>query len=194
MDKKRMVTIAIPVLVAGTILGSWWLLSRSGGEPAAPVAEGTVAPQDPTHERASLQEQLQKNPGHAPILLRLSELASSEGKHKEAADFLRRVLEGDPKNADARLELGRALFDAGDMDGAIRETKQLLADHPDHVDGLYNLGAIYANQDQFDLARPYWSRAVEVDPSSDSGTKAALGLQQIGSSSVSLPADLFKNR
>jgi hypothetical protein len=35
------------------------------------------------------------------------------------------------------------------------ETKQLLVDHPGYVDGLYNLGAICANQNQFDLAQRF---------------------------------------
>ncbi len=197
INAKKIATIAVPLAIGGGILAFFGTLSgpRSSGAPAtANASVGTVAPQDTIHEQASLNQQLKQNPGHPPILLRLSELARDQGKHAEAIDYLRQALETEPTNADARLELGRALYEAGDIEGAIRETKQLVEDHPDNVDGLYNLGAIYANQGQPDLARDYWTKATAVDALSDSGLKAKNGLQQIGGNAMSLPAGFLEAR
>ena len=197
INAKKVATIAVPLAMGGGILAFFGTLSRppSTGAPAAATTNvGTVAPEDPIHEQASLEQQLKQNPGHTPILLRLSELAHDQGKHAEAIDYLRQALEAEPANADARLELGRALYEAGDIDGAIQETKQLLEDHPDNVDGLYNLGAIYANRNQPGLARDYWTKAVAVDALSDSGLKAQNGLQQIGANAVSLPAGFLETK
>lgn len=179
---NKVVKIAVPLAIGGGILLSFQFLTSRKSENTAPAASSpvTAAPQDPTHERASLEEELKKKPGHAPILLRLAEVARDQGKAAEAANYLRQLLESDPANKDARLELGRALYEGGDVEASIRETKQLLADHPKNVDALYNLGAIYANENQVALARQYWSEAVAAEPTSESGLKARDGLQKIG--------------
>jgi len=183
MNTRTIVTIVVPLLIGGAVLFS--LRSLMGPKPsAAPAAtstsSATVVPQNAAHEKASLEEELRKNPGHPPILLRLAEMSASQGDAKAAIQYLKQAVDADSKNADARLELGRALHDSGDIEGAIRETKQLLADHPTNVDGLYNLGAIYANQNQNDLARQYWDKAVAAEPMSDSGLKAKDGLTKLG--------------
>jgi len=84
---------------------------------------------------------------------------------------------GDPDNAETRLELGRELFETGNVDRAIQETKKILEKKPLYVDALYNLGAMYGNLGQDDLARQYFAKAVAADPISPSGQKAKKGLE-----------------
>lgn len=179
---KRKVMIAVIPLAIG--IGILFVLNkmmspRSESSPAKTETQSAV-PQNPAHERAALEEELRKKPGHPPILLRLAELERDAGRPANAVPYLRQILDQDSKNEDARLELGRALYDAGDVEGALKETKQLLTDHPDQVDGLYNLGAIYANQNRLDLAREYWSKAVATAPASDSGGRARDSLAKLG--------------
>jgi tetratricopeptide (TPR) repeat protein len=183
VDKKRVLIIAVPMAIGvATILilnglnsGS----SKRANESATKTTESQTAPPNPAHERAALEEQLKKNPDHAPILLRLAELEREAGNIAGAIPYLRQVLDKDPKNLDARLELGRALYETNDIAGALKETQRLLADHHGQVDGLYNLGAIYANQNKPDLARQYWMQAVKQDPQSDSGKRAKDGLAKL---------------
>lgn len=180
MDKRKIITIVVPLLIGGSIMLS--LLKLTGPKPSSTASRESataVVPQNSAHEKASLEEELRKKPGHTPILLRLAEIASAEGNAKGAIEYLNQAVASDAKNADARLELGRALYDSGDIEGGLRETQQLLADHPDNVDGLYNLGAIYANQNQPVLARQYWNRAVEVGPNTDSGRKSKDALTRL---------------
>jgi len=179
---KRKVIIAVVPLAIG--IGTLLVLNKMmspGSKSSLPTAETQSAvPQNPAHERAALEEELKKKPGHPPILLRLAELERDAGRPAGAVPYLRQILDQDSKNEDARLELGRVLYDAGDVEGALRETKQLLVDHPNQVDGLYNLGAIYANQNRLDLAREYWSKAVATAPASDSGGRAKDSLAKLG--------------
>ena len=177
-------TAAIPLAVG---LGVFFVLgglnSFHSTSPPAPVkaidANGP-APQDPTHEKAALEEELKKKPDHAPILLRLAELARDAGQPKQAAEYLKKAVAADSKSLDARLELSRTLYEINDVEGALAETKRLLADRPNQVDALYNIGAIYANLGKADLARQYWTQAVAADPNSDSGRKSADALSKIG--------------
>ncbi len=186
---RKLSTAIVPLGVAAVVVGSWWAINSHHSASTAnsaiatsalPASSGVVVPQDPAHEKAALEEQLKRNPGHPPILMRLAELEQQAGHPSGAVPYWRKVLDKDPKNADARLELGRSLYDSGDADGALAETKRLLADHPSNVDGLYNLGAIYANRNQFNLARQAWKQALAIDPKSESGRKAQDGLAKLG--------------
>jgi len=179
--KRKVIIAVIPLAIGiGTLLVLNKMMSPSGTKPPASTGTQSAVPQNPAHERAALEEELKKKPGHPPILLRLAELERDAGRPAGAVPYLRQILDQDSKNEDARLELGRMLYDTGDIEGALKETRQLLADHPNQVDGLYNLGAIYANQNRLDLAREYWSKAVAAAPTSDSGRRAKESLAKLG--------------
>ena len=180
IDKRKVWTAAVAVAIG---VGALLILNGLKPHTAAPAIaskSAEVVPQNPAHERAALEEELKRKPGHSPILLRLAEMEREAGRPAGAVPYLRKVLEQESANDEARLELGRVLYEAGDVDGAIRETKQLLTHQPNQVDGLYNLGAIYANLSRTDLAREYWSKAIAADPQSDSGRRAKDGLAKLG--------------
>jgi len=183
LRKQKFWTTAIAVAVGGLILGSLWWITSYPPDPSKPVtaSQGSAAaPQNPEHEKASLKELLQPNPGHTPILMRLAELEREAGRPAGAVPHLRMILEKEPANEEARLELGRALYESGDVEGATSETRRLVTDHPGNVDGLYNLGAIYANENHLDLAKQYWAKAVVASPASDSGRRAQDALLKLG--------------
>jgi cytochrome c-type biogenesis protein CcmH/NrfG len=148
----------------------------------APAADSPRPPSagvDSRHEVMALESQLQKKPNHVPILTRLAQIARENGKPAEAIPYLRRIIQLEPKNTEARLELGRNLYDTGDVTGAMDQTNQLLSEDQKNVDALYNMGAIYANSSKPEIARDYWKRAVASDPASDSGKRAAQSLQRL---------------
>jgi len=132
------------------------------------------------HELKALATSLKQNPDHAPILVRMAQLSREQGNTSEAVRHLKEAVQSDPKNREARLELGRALFDSGDVEGALRETQRLLDLDPSDIDGLYNMGAIYGNLGKDERAREYWKKAVAAGPDSESGRRARDGLKQIG--------------
>ena len=135
----------------------------------------------------SLEQALERSPGHGPILMRMAELAMQAGNPEKAVEHLREAVAADSENLDARLELGRALYQAGDFEAAIAETDAILEINPRHVDALYNLGAIHANREKPDLAISYWTRAVEIAPSSRSGQSARRGLDILAGRPTELP-------
>jgi tetratricopeptide (TPR) repeat protein len=145
---------------------------------AGPPAAANPAA-DRAHEMKSLEVELEKKPGHTPILFRMAQLARETGKPADAVQHLKEILKQEPNNQEALLELGRALYEAGDIDGAIAETNRLLALNAKQVDALYNMGAIYGNLNKPDLARQYWQRAVTADPSSESGRRAKESLGRL---------------
>ncbi|PYT22689.1 MAG: hypothetical protein DMG57_34450 [Acidobacteria bacterium] len=165
---------------------SWALRLKDAPVPASgksgradakqPAAETGL---DKRHEAMALESELRKKPNHVPILFRLAQLARENGKNTEAVTHFRKIIELEPKNREAHLELGRTLYDIGDVTGALEQTNRILMEKPSDVDALYNVGAIYANSNKMDLARDYWNRAVKSAPNSESGQKAAEGLKRL---------------
>ena len=142
----------------------------------APVAVAD----NPEHELKELAAELQKKPGHIPILLRMAQIEHDRGALDQASEHLRVAVKNEPSNPDAHLELGRVLYERNDVNGAIAETEKVLVLNPNQVDALYNLGAIYANLGNRERARSLWSKAVAVDPSAESSRKARDGLTKLG--------------
>ena len=176
--------------VAGLIAASLMFLDRQHDKqpaPATATTPGSSSNVDPVHELIALQEDLKKKPEHPPILFRMAQLATQMGKPADAISYLQRLLKVDAGNTEARLELGRLLYQNNDVQGALRETSKILEANPKQVDALYNLGAIYANLNQPAVARSLWNRAVASAPSSGSGKLAAEGLQKLGSQAAIHP-------
>ncbi len=92
---------------------------------------------------------------------------------------MREVLRREPDNADARLELGKVLFQLGNVRGALEQNQLILKQHPVHSGALYNLGAIYANIGNANRASEYWSRLFTLEPHSQNGMQAGRMLSQL---------------
>ncbi|MFN7996245.1 MAG: tetratricopeptide repeat protein [Bryobacteraceae bacterium] len=179
--KKWILFSAFLVLIG---LGSAFLLKlNSVSETPEVASRAKPAPPPPEnleHELKELGVQLQKKPGHTPVLMRMAQIEREKGKLDDAAIHLREVVHNEPENAEAHLELGRDLYEKGDLNGGITETEAVLKINPKQVDALYNLGAIYANLGNAERARSYWTRAIQADPNAESGRKARDGLTKIG--------------
>jgi Flp pilus assembly protein TadD len=173
----------LTVLAGGTLF--LLKLSNQSSAPSQSVSKASApkaGADNPDHELKMLAVELEKKPGHVPVLLRMAQLERDKGELDKSAAHLRQVLEHEPSNADAHLELGRILYERGDAAGAISETAKILEKQPKQVDALYNLGAIYANTGNAARARAYWTQAVQADPAADSGKKAREALAKLGGS------------
>ncbi len=165
--------------VASIYICNKWIGHRSTPQDAHSSSAARGAEVNPQHEALILNEALKRKPGHAPVLLRLAQMAEESGNHNQALRYLQDILRTEPHNTDAQLELGRVLFQTGDVQAAITETKRILDRQPDHADALYNLGAIYANLHDTKLALQYWDRLVATSPGSENAQRAKRLMPQL---------------
>lgn len=84
-----------------------------------------------------------------------------------AIEVFREVLRIDPADPYARSVLGNLYAKAGDQTAAIHEFRALVARHPQHADGWFNLGFIHDQRDDLAEAERCFRRAVELSPSLD---------------------------
>jgi cytochrome c-type biogenesis protein CcmH/NrfG len=177
-SRKKWIAMGTSLVLIGAV-SAFLLKITTRSETSATSKPSPVASDNPEHELKELAVQLQKKPGHTPVLLRMAQLEREKGALDDAAGHLREAIQGEPSNPDAHLELGRLLYERNDVNGAIAETEKVLALNPKQVDALYNLGAIYANLGNAGRARSFWSRAVAADPVADSSRKAQDGLKKL---------------
>ncbi len=93
----------------------------------------------------------------------------------------RRALAANPKDTEARLQVGTIYARNGVNDVAQREFETILAQEPRHVSALNNRGNLYFAQGDFERALDAYRTAEEVDPG-DGGIRinAALAYYRLG--------------
>jgi Flp pilus assembly protein TadD len=98
--------------------------------------------------------------------------AGREGRHQEAADGFERVLRVDPENGSAHFNLGKALIQLNDPDGAIEHLQAAVATEvplsrarADLIRAHFNAAAAAFNRDDMPSATPNYQRVCELDPS-----------------------------
>jgi tetratricopeptide (TPR) repeat protein len=83
----------------------------------------------------------------------------------EARDAYRRAIELEPYHADAHINLGRLLHQAGELGAAEAHYSLALGARPDDATAPFNLGVLLEDLGQLELAVNAYQRALAADPS-----------------------------
>jgi len=83
---------------------------------------------------------------------------------EEKLTLYSRLVQLQPKFADAKNNLGVTLFRAGRIDDAFNFFTKLLADHPDYAMGYNNLGFVCEAKGLKDEAVAHYRKAIELNP------------------------------
>lgn len=94
--------------------------------------------------------------------------------HKAGAEEFRRALAIDPQLKIARINLAIALFNAQDIDGALKVAKIAAAESPEQPQPLYILGLIAKTQNRTEDAVAAFNKILQNDPN-DVGANVNLG-------------------
>lgn len=178
--KKRYAMAAAAGVGLLMVAGGWWISRPSSN--AAPVRTKQAAPAAPAnlpHEKAFLETELGKKPGHAPVLLRLAQVEREMGQLAEARKHLEQAIKGSENLVEARIELSRVAYEMGDVNTALEQNRAVLRQDPRQTDALYNLGALSANLGNAAQARKYWQDAVAAGAGTASGKKSADALRTL---------------
>ena len=109
----------------------------SGGTPQG-LPEGHP-PIDMGSVLQTLEEQAAKNSRDPEPRLRLANFLYDHKQYEKAVEWYQRALELDPKNVDARTDLGTSYFYSGRPQDALREYRKSLEINPRHEPTLLNM-------------------------------------------------------
>ena len=111
-----------------------------------------------------LRQAAELAPDNYPVLALLGKVEGRLGKHAEAVALLRRVVNGQPKIADAHVNLAIALADAGDLVGALNETSTAESLSPKLVSAHLNRARVLADLHRPEEAEKEFAAAHQLAP------------------------------
>jgi Flp pilus assembly protein TadD len=135
----------------------------------------------------SLQQAVDANPRDATARLRLANTLHDNGMLARAIDTYNDYLELEPKDPNARVDLGicydqLALQDTANAPRyfalAAREMQTAATASPTHQPAAFNLGIVNLHMGNLEESNKWFTRAVELDPKSELGMRAQKILQQ----------------
>jgi len=109
------------------------------------------------------------------------------GSPEEAITAYRQSIELDPEHADAHVNLGRLLHEAGDAAGAAPHYEAALASRPDDATAAFNLGVALEDLGKLPEALLAYQKAVRLDPANaDAHFNAAALAEKLGRTAEAL--------
>jgi tetratricopeptide (TPR) repeat protein len=94
-------------------------------------------------------------------------------QHQKSIDAYARALELNPRNADVLTDQGVMYRDIGKIDEAIANFKKAGQVDPNHVQSVYNLGVVYANDKRdFPKAIEAYKKVIALAPTSPQANEA----------------------
>lgn len=130
------------------------------------LARYAVARGDTSVAIARLERVVELEPDLGTASGDLADLLLKKGRGNDAAMMMDRVIARRPDDPTLRLTHALVLAHTGDVEGGLRETKEVAAADPGNADALYQLGRILAAASRLDEARVALERAAELAPQS----------------------------
>jgi tetratricopeptide (TPR) repeat protein len=112
-----------------------------------------------------LEDMAAQNPKDLDVCLKLANFLYDQKQYSKAIEWYQRALELDPKNVNARTDLGTAYFYTGRPQDALREYDKSLAIDPQHEPTMLN--AIVVNLEgthDIAAAQKAWDRLYKLNP------------------------------
>jgi tetratricopeptide (TPR) repeat protein len=113
-----------------------------------------------------LREEAEQNPKDSDIPLRIANFLYDQRQYPQAIEWYQKSLAINPKNVNARTDLGTAYFYIGQTGRALKEYRQSLAIDPDHKPTLLNVIVVnLEGTHDTAAAQRAWDRLHNLDPS-----------------------------
>jgi len=167
--------IAIPVAVVVVGLIVYGLNNRGTDVRRDDVSAASTSTLE---EIQQLEKALEANPEDSRSLLLLANRLHDARFLPRAIELYKRFLALDPKDPNARVDLGICYFESGDTKTAIVEMEQALKYEPLHQLGHLNLGIVNLNAGNLQKANEWFSKCVEINPNTEAGKRAQRMLEQ----------------
>jgi tetratricopeptide (TPR) repeat protein len=185
MMRKETILTAITFFAVGFLAGyitdaqmNWNARQKAavagGGAPRAPGGEDAIPsglpeghpPIDAAAISKQLQEAAAQNPKDPEVVLKVANFLYDQRQYDQAIEWYQRALELDPKNVNARTDLGTTYFYIGRPQDALREYRKSLEINPQHEPTLLNMIVVnLEGTHDLKAARAAWDQLHKLNPS-----------------------------
>lgn len=175
MKKENLVFIVVALLVG--LLGGFLIFSVTnkdkGGAAAPAIPMGSGSPADYTQRIVEAEKILAQDPKNYQVWVQLGNDYFDTEQPQKAVNAYGKALELEPNNQNTPnllTDQGVMFRKMGLFDKAIANFEKANKLDPKHLQSLYNLGVVYANDlHQKDKAIEAWQRYIAIDPMSPQG-------------------------
>lgn len=180
--KKEQILVAVIALVAGLLLGILFFGSKKDTSPVGGMPMGGGAPADYQQRIAEVEKIVAKEPGNIQAWVQLGNDYFDTDQPQKAINAYGKALELDPNNPNVLTDQGVMFRKVGWFDRAIANFEKAQKLDPKHLQSLYNLGVVYAQ----DLKQPakaaeIWDRYLKMDSTSPTAQQIKGMLEQFKS-------------
>lgn len=119
-----------------------------------------------------LEAKIKQNPEDYKSLLELAHLKNDSGLFEAAIQNYKTYLDKNPKDADARVDMGVCYFNLRDYSNAIKEMETALTYVPNHQIAHLNLGVVNLSAGNIEKSKEWLKKAYDLNPTSDVGKRA----------------------
>lgn len=186
--------LAIGYLLRGSESPAAKIGSPAQVNPADTTAQGSQMPSMEQMKAMAdrkvepLLAKLKKDPKDKDLLIEIASFYKSAHQFKDAAAFLDRALQIDPKNTAVRTEMASCLYFAGDVDGALSALQESLRQNPTDANALFNVGLIrWKGKNDADGAIAAWKELLKTNPKLDKKPIVERMIAEAQGKSSSLP-------
>lgn len=111
-----------------------------------------------------LEQQLAANPSDGQTLLKLANMCQDGRFFDKAITYYKRYLVKNPKDANARVDLGISYFENNDLDQAQKEMETALKFDSKHLQATFNLGIVNLKARRMKEASDWFKKTIELAP------------------------------
>lgn len=119
-----------------------------------------------------LEAKIKQNPEDYTSLLQLAHLKNDSGLFEAAIQNYKTYLEKNPKDADARVDMGVCYFNLKDFTNAIKEMETAVKYVPNHQIAHLNLGVVNLSSGNLEKSKEWLKKAYDLNPTNEVGIKA----------------------
>jgi len=119
-----------------------------------------------------LEAKVKQNPEDYKSLLEMAHLKNDSGLFEAAIQNYKTYLDKNPKDADARVDMGVCYFNLKDFPSAIKEMETALTHVPNHQIAHLNLGVVNLSSGNIEKSKEWLKKAYDLNPTSEVGIKA----------------------
>jgi len=185
VKKENLVFIVVALLVG--LLGGFLIFSvtnkNKGGAAPAAVPMGSGSPTDYSQRIAEAEKILAQDPKNYQVWVQLGNDYFDTEQPQKSVNAYSKALEIDSNRQDTPNVLtdqGVMYRKMGLFDKAVANFEKANQLDPKHLQSLYNLGVVYANDlKQIDKAIATWQRYVALDPMSPQGQQVKAMIDEL---------------
>jgi Tfp pilus assembly protein PilF len=161
--------------------------STGAGSPVGAMPVASLPATGGEDHIAKLREAVRDRPGDQEALLALANGLHDHRDWEGAVETYQKVLQKDPGNPDARVDMGICYFELSQADPgkreeyfarAVAEMETALKGSPAHVPAAFNLGVIHLQRGEVQRSNEWFKRAIAMDRNHPLAQRAQRMLEQ----------------